>query len=179
VLRRSLESAPPLGQSEGVINVEHWAEIRRLHLSEQLGVKTIALASDAPPKYERERAGSRVNEFEPAIRRLLTEFPDMPATVIAERIGWVQVNTAIRPHQRCSCTTITGVSHQTTDQPRVDQHRSGGRRSVSGKEVAVWRPPIAGSIPVTRRGDEWQGRWTRRCRPSLAIERGSGTRRVT
>jgi len=30
----------PLGyQSEEVINVEHWAEIRRLHLSEQLGVK--------------------------------------------------------------------------------------------------------------------------------------------
>jgi len=75
--------------------VEHWAEIRRLHLSEQLGVKTIArrlglarntvrsaLASDVAPKYERDRAGSRVDEFEPAIRRLLTEFPDMAATMI-------------------------------------------------------------------------------------------------
>jgi transposase len=92
-----------------VITVEHWAEIRRLHLSEQLGVKTIArrlglarntvrsaLASDVPPKYERDRAGSRVDEFEPAIRRLLTEFPDMPATVIAERIGWVHSSSVLR-----------------------------------------------------------------------------------
>ena len=91
-----------LGQSVGVINVEHWAEIRRLHMSEHMGVKAIgrrlglarntvraALASQAPPKYERERAGSRVDGFEAAIRRLLAEFPDMPATVIAERIGWV------------------------------------------------------------------------------------------
>ena len=89
--------------------MEHWAEIRRLHLSEQLGVKTIArrlglarntvraaLASEVPPKYERDRAGSRVDEFEPAIRRLLTEFPDMAATVIAERIGWVHSSSVLR-----------------------------------------------------------------------------------
>jgi len=89
--------------------VEHWAEIRRLHLSEQLGVKAIArrlglarntvraaLASEVPPKYERDRAGSRVDEFEPAIRRLLTEFPDMAATVIAERIGWVHSSSVLR-----------------------------------------------------------------------------------
>ena len=69
--------------------MEHWAEIRRLHLSEHLGVKTIgrrlgvarntvraALASDVPPKYERERAGSRVDEFEPAIRN-----EDVPSSV--------------------------------------------------------------------------------------------------
>ena len=100
----------PLGyQSEEVINVEHWAEVRRLHMSEGMGVKAIArrlglarntvrsaLASDVPPKYERGRAGSRVDEFEPAIRRLLTEFPDMPATVIAERIGWVHSSSVLR-----------------------------------------------------------------------------------
>ena len=97
------------GVSEGVITVEHWAEIRRLHLSEQLGVKTIArrlglarntvrsaLASDVAPKYVRGLAGSRVDEFEPAIRRLLTEFPDMAATVIAERIGWVHSSSVLR-----------------------------------------------------------------------------------
>jgi hypothetical protein len=32
----------PLGQSEAVIKVEDWAEIRRLNLSEHMGVKTIA-----------------------------------------------------------------------------------------------------------------------------------------
>ncbi len=32
----------PLGQSEGVITVDDWAEIRRLHLSEEMGIKPIA-----------------------------------------------------------------------------------------------------------------------------------------
>ena len=46
-----------------------------------------ALASDGPPKYQREPAGSVVDEVEPRIRELLQAFPAMPATVIADRIG--------------------------------------------------------------------------------------------
>jgi transposase len=89
--------------------VDDWAEIRRLHLSEQMPVKAIArrlglarntvrtaLACDEPPQYERTPAGSRVDGFEPAIRALLTEFPDMPATVIAERIGWEHSSSVLR-----------------------------------------------------------------------------------
>jgi len=92
-----------------VIKVEDWAEIRRLHRSEKLGIKTIArrlglarntvraaLASEVPPKYERAPAGSKVDAFEPRIRSLLTEFPDMPATVIAERIGWEHSASVLR-----------------------------------------------------------------------------------
>ena len=99
----------PLGQSEGVIKVEDWAEIRRLNRSEHLGVKAIArrlglarntvrsaLAADTPPKYSRALQGSRVDAFEPAIRRLLTEFPEMPASVIAERIGWEHSASVLR-----------------------------------------------------------------------------------
>jgi transposase len=47
-----------------------------------------AVASDGPPKYERPRAGSIVDAAEPRIRALLRAYPTMPATVIAERIGW-------------------------------------------------------------------------------------------
>jgi transposase len=81
--------------------VEDWAEIRRLHRSEKLPIKMIArvlgvsrntvraaLASDGPPKYQREPAGSVVDEVEPRIRELLQAYPTMPATVVAERIGW-------------------------------------------------------------------------------------------
>jgi transposase len=50
-------------------------------------VKT-ALNSDSPPKYHREPAGSLVDEGEPRIRELLAAYPSMPATVIAERVGW-------------------------------------------------------------------------------------------
>src|SRR5918993_3445929 len=88
-------------EGTGVLSVEDWAEIRRLHRAEGLPIKVIArvlgvsrntvraaLASDAPPRYERRPAGSVVDAVEPRIRELLKAFPTMPATVIAERIGW-------------------------------------------------------------------------------------------
>jgi len=84
-----------------VLSVEDWAEIRRLHRAERMPIKAIArvmgvsrntvraaVASDRPPRYERPRRGSIVDAAEPRIRELLKAYPSMPATVIAERIGW-------------------------------------------------------------------------------------------
>ena len=92
-----------------MIEVDEWAEIRRLHRAEGLGIKAIvrklgvarntvraALRSDDAPKYSREHPGSAVDAFEPAIRRLLATTPDMPATVVAERIGWTRGITVLR-----------------------------------------------------------------------------------
>ncbi len=86
-----------------MLSVEDWAEIRRLHRAEGLPIKAVArvlgvskntvkaaLASDEPPKYERRPMGSIVDEVEPRIRELLQAYPRMPATVIAERIGWTR-----------------------------------------------------------------------------------------
>lgn len=83
--------------------MEDWAEIRRLRRSEGLPIRAIArvlgvsrntvraaIASDGPPKYERRPAGSIVDAVEPGIRELLRAYPTMPATVIAERIGWTR-----------------------------------------------------------------------------------------
>jgi transposase len=84
-----------------MLRVEDWAEIRRLHFSERMPIKQIArelgisrntvkakLAADAPPGYRRPRVGSMVDAVEPQIRALLQAHPWMPATVIAERVGW-------------------------------------------------------------------------------------------
>jgi transposase len=84
-----------------VLCVEDWAEIRRLHRAEKMPIKVIArvlgcskntvkaaLAADRPPKYSRGPSVSIVDEVEPQIRELLAAYPTMPATVIAERIGW-------------------------------------------------------------------------------------------
>ena len=84
-----------------MLAVEDWAEIRRLHRSERMPIKVIArvmgvskntvkaaLRSDGPPKYERPPRGSVVDEVESRVRELLAAVPTMPATVIAERIGW-------------------------------------------------------------------------------------------
>jgi hypothetical protein len=37
-----------------------------------------------------------VDAFEPAIRQLLAEFPSMPASVIAERVGWLRSSSVLR-----------------------------------------------------------------------------------
>ncbi|MBO0851236.1 MAG: transposase, partial [Pseudonocardia sp.] len=84
-----------------MLSVEDWAEIRRLRRSEGLPIKATArvlgvsrntvraaIASDAPPRYERALKGSIIDAAEPRIRELLAVYPTMPATVIAERIGW-------------------------------------------------------------------------------------------
>jgi transposase len=98
---------------EGVLSVEDWAEIRRLHRAEGLAIKLIArtlgisrntvraaIASDGPPKYERRPAGSVVDAVEPRIRELLAAYPTMPATVIAERIGWDRGLTVLKDRIR-------------------------------------------------------------------------------
>jgi transposase len=59
-----------------------------------------ALRADAPPSRERGPRGSLVDAVEPQIRALLAEFPRMPATVIAERIGWTHSLTILKDRVR-------------------------------------------------------------------------------
>src|SRR4051812_7381356 len=102
----------PPRQIGWVISVEDWALIRRLvaegvpqrQVARDLGVgrSTVAraLASDRPPKYERPAVPTAFTPFEPMARRLLKDTPDMPATVIAERVGWTGSITWFREHVR-------------------------------------------------------------------------------
>ncbi len=105
----SLARPTQADRERDLINMEEWAEIRRLHRAEGMGVKVIArrlgvarntvrsaLRSGVAPRYQREGPGSAVDAFEPAIRRPLAVTPGMPATVIAERIGWTQGITVLR-----------------------------------------------------------------------------------
>ncbi len=84
-----------------MLSVDDWAEIRRLYRGEGMSIRAIArvrgvsrntvrnaVRVDCPPRYRRRPAGSVVDAVEPAIRELLREYPTMPATVIAERVGW-------------------------------------------------------------------------------------------
>jgi hypothetical protein len=95
-----------------VISVEDWALIRRLvadgvpqrQVARDLGIgrSTVAraVASDGPPKYERPAVPTSFTPFEPAVRQLMVTTPDMPATVIAERVGWTGSITWFRDHVR-------------------------------------------------------------------------------
>jgi hypothetical protein len=80
--------------------LEDWALIRRLagegvpkaRIAERLGISRTtvikAVNSDAPPRYERSPRPTSFMAFEPRVRALLEEVPEMPATVLAERVGW-------------------------------------------------------------------------------------------
>ena len=96
-----------------MLSVEDWAEIRRLHRAEGMPVKAIArllgvsrntvrsaIAGDGPPRYVRRPGGSVVDAAEPRIRELLQAYPQMPATVIAERIGWERGLTVLKDRVR-------------------------------------------------------------------------------
>jgi transposase len=96
-----------------VINLEDWAEIRRLHRAEGVPIKELsrrfglsrntvrsALRATQPPRRERGPRGSAVDVFEPQIRLLLAQWPTMPAPVIAERIGWARSLTVLKDRLR-------------------------------------------------------------------------------
>ena len=81
--------------------MEDWAEIRRLSRSEGMPIKAIArvlgiskntvrraLRAGEPPRYVRARTGSVLDPLVPRIRECLRADPWMPASVIAERVGW-------------------------------------------------------------------------------------------
>jgi transposase len=102
--------------------VEDWAEIRRLHKAEGMPIKAIvrklgvarntvraALASDEPPVYRRAPRGSMVDAVEPEIRKWLREDAKMPATVIAERIGWEHSITILKDRVRQVRPEYAGV----------------------------------------------------------------------
>lgn len=95
--------------------MEDWAEIRRLHRAEGLGIKAIArhlgvarntvrsaLAADVPPKYERRPTASVFEAFEPRVRAILKDVPTMPASVLSQRVGW----TGSASHFRAQVSTI-------------------------------------------------------------------------
>lgn len=102
--------------------MENWAEIRRLHNAENVPIKEIArrlgiarntlrtaLASPEPPRYRRKATGSVVDAYETEIRTLLRDWPTVPATVIAERIGYANSPTVLKDRLRVIRPEYVGI----------------------------------------------------------------------
>jgi transposase len=83
-----------------VVEVEQWAEIRRMHFIGRLSIKEIrrrtgrsrvtirrALRSQGPPRYERGPVASKLDPHKEEIHRLLRDDPRIPATRIRELIA--------------------------------------------------------------------------------------------
>ncbi len=89
--------------------MEDWALIRRLFVGEKLPKAQIArklgisrntvakaIGSAQPPAYSRPPASTSFGPFEQQVRQLLDGTPSMPATVLAERVGWTGSATWFR-----------------------------------------------------------------------------------
>jgi len=171
-----------------VISVEDWAEIRRLRRAEAMPIKAIArrlrisrnavrraLAKDSPPRYQRPAKGSAVDVFEPAIRELLREYPSMPATVIAQRVGWQRSITVLKdrvrelrplylPPNPASRTTYVAGDRVQCDLwfPPVDiplGHGQVGRPPVLVMAAGYSRMLFATMIPTRQAPDLIAGHW--------------------
>ncbi|MQA75755.1 MAG: IS21 family transposase [Solirubrobacterales bacterium] len=82
-----------------MLDVQRWAEIRRMRLVENLSIHEIvrrtghdrntvrrAIRRDGPPVYRRPKRSSKLDPHRPRIHELLREDPAIPSLVIRERI---------------------------------------------------------------------------------------------
>jgi len=124
--------------------MEDWALIRRLaaegvpkaRIAKRLGVSRTtvlrAIASDAPPRYERRPAEvTSFTPFEAQVRGLLAETPEMPATVVAERVGWTGSIRWFRDN----------VNRLRSDQGRVDPADRLSWAAGDAAQCDLWFPP--------------------------------------
>lgn len=172
-----------------MITVEDWAQIRYLHQSEELSGRQIAarlgisrntvakaLASASPPTYSpRPATDSAWSRVEAGVRALLGEFPDMPATVLAERVAWTgsitwfRQNVArLRPQYR-RVDPADRLVHLPGEQVQCDlwfppadiptDHGQQARPPVLVMVAACSRLIGAVMIPSRRTGDLLAGMW--------------------
>jgi transposase len=99
-----------------VLNVEQWAELRRLHVIERVGIRELArrfgvdrntvrraIRSTDPPRYARPRASSKVDPFTDEIHRLLRDDPRLPVVRLRELLqplGYQGGETILKEHVR-------------------------------------------------------------------------------
>ena len=99
-----------------MVDVEHWAEIRRMHFVDGVSIREIhrrtglhretirrALGTDRPPVYRRAKAASKLDPFKEEIERLLRQDHRIPNTRIRELIadlGYEGGKTILDEHLR-------------------------------------------------------------------------------
>ena len=123
--------------------MEDWALIRRLaaegephaRIAVRLGISRTtvvkAVNSDAPPRYVRTPSESSFAVFEPRVRALLTEHPELPATVIAERVGWTGSSSWFRDN----------VARLRPEHRRVDPADRLTWEAGDAAQCDLWFPP--------------------------------------
>jgi hypothetical protein len=94
------------------------------------------IRSEGPPKYQRPKRPSAVEPLEQQIRSLLSACPTIPATVIADRIGWTRGLTILKGARGRAPAAVPAAQALPADR-------------LQPGELAqwdLWQPPVA--IPV-------------------------------
>ncbi len=123
--------------------MEDWALIRRLaaegephaRIAVRLGISRTtvvkAVNSEVPPRYVRTPVETSFAVFEPRVRALLAEYPELPATVIAERVGWVGSSSWFRDN----------VARLRPEHRRVDPADRLSWEAGDAAQCDLWFPP--------------------------------------
>lgn len=128
------------------------------------------VASDAPPMYERKEVPTSFTPFAPAVRQVREQTPDMPATAVAERVGWTGSMTwfsddlrrlrtgprSVDPYDRLIWLSGDAAQGDATCGSR--RRRSRSRTTARCCSPSWWLPPrtrgswsVGGSLPATPR----------------------------
>lgn len=135
--------------------MEDWALIRRLvaegvpkaRIAERLGISRTTVVKMArasePPSYGRTPTDTSFVTVEPRVRALLEEFSDLPASVLAERVGWTGSPSWFREN----------VARIRPDYRRVDPADRLTWEPGDAIQCDLWFPPCAvpledGSTPL-------------------------------
>ena len=171
-----------------MITLKDWAEIRHLHASEGMSIRAIAarlelsrdtvaraVTSDGPPKYVRQPVASAFDAVEGRVRGLLEEFPQMPATVLAERVGWegspswFRKKVALLRPEHAPTDPADRIIYDAGDQAQCDLWFPETRIPVDGRLVMLpvlvmvasfSRFITARMIPSRTTGDLLSGMWS-------------------
>ena len=116
-----------IGRAEEVRSEVEWAQVRALtadgvskrQIAERLGINRRAVDrladSPRPPRYERAPTGSMLDRFEPVLRQLLEEWPEIKAPRVTEVL---RATMAMRARSTWSRSALRGCARARCAQRR-------------------------------------------------------------
>jgi transposase len=149
-----------------VLGALEWARVRALaadgvsqrEISRRLGInrRTVArlLASGEPPRYRRASSGSRLDRFEPVLRRLVEEWPQIKApraTEVLHEYGYAGSVDVVRRRLRELRPPMVRPAQRTGYRPaqvlQLDWAEMPTRPRVAGRERRVYA--LVASLPYS------------------------------
>lgn len=120
--------------------------VPKARIAERLGISRTtvvkAVQSESPPHYERRPRATTFTSFDARVRVLLEDDPELPAVVIAERVGWTGSLTWFRQN----------VKRLRPEHRKIDPADRLVWEPGDAAQCDLWFPPKPGSSLWTLQG---------------------------